>query len=116
MGILALKEDVYFIITIDPTSQRMVTFIVNYQTSKRKTRISYIFQITNYMKLLRSFKITEVIIFQGPGLFFIVPCIDHYKSVDLRTVSFDVPPQEVKIKQEQEPKPKQKELSVYQKL
>ncbi|XP_023331491.1 band 7 protein AGAP004871 [Eurytemora carolleeae] len=32
---------------------------------------------------------------EGPGLFFIVPCIDHYKSVDLRTVSFDVPPQEI---------------------
>ena len=32
---------------------------------------------------------------KGPGLFFILPCIDEYKKVDLRTVSFDVPPQEV---------------------
>jgi hypothetical protein len=32
---------------------------------------------------------------KGPGLFFIVPCIDSYKKLDLRTVSFDVPPQEV---------------------
>merc|ERR1719391_977634 len=32
---------------------------------------------------------------KGPGLFFILPCIDSYKKVDLRTVSFDVPPQEV---------------------
>ena len=31
---------------------------------------------------------------KGPGLFFIMPCIDTYKKVDLRTVSFDVPPQE----------------------
>ena len=31
--------------------------------------------------------------FQGPGIFFIVPCIDTYKKLDLRTVSFDVPPQ-----------------------
>ncbi len=30
------------------------------------------------------------------GLFFIMPCVDTYKKVDLRTVSFDVPPQEVK--------------------
>ena len=29
------------------------------------------------------------------GLFFILPCIDSYQKVDLRTVSFDVPPQEV---------------------
>lgn len=32
---------------------------------------------------------------KGPGIFFIVPCIDTYRKVDLRTVSFDVPPQEI---------------------
>uniref|UniRef100_A0A1B6BXA4 Band 7 domain-containing protein n=1 Tax=Clastoptera arizonana TaxID=38151 RepID=A0A1B6BXA4_9HEMI len=32
---------------------------------------------------------------RGPGIFFILPCIDNYCKVDLRTVSFDVPPQEV---------------------
>ena len=29
----------------------------------------------------------------GPGLFFVLPCIDQFQSVDMRTVSFDVPPQ-----------------------
>jgi len=32
---------------------------------------------------------------KGPGLFFVLPFIDSYKKVDLRTVSFDVPPQEI---------------------
>lgn len=32
---------------------------------------------------------------KGPGLFFIIPCTDTYSKVDLRTVSFDVPPQEI---------------------
>ncbi|XP_038067509.1 stomatin-4-like [Patiria miniata] len=32
---------------------------------------------------------------KGPGLFFIIPCIDDIQVVDLRTLSFDVPPQEV---------------------
>nr|XP_046909631.1 stomatin-4-like [Dermatophagoides farinae] len=32
---------------------------------------------------------------KGPGIFFIIPCIDSYRKVDLRTVSFDVPPQEI---------------------
>lgn len=32
---------------------------------------------------------------RGPGLFFVLPCIDTYRKVDLRTVSFNVPPQEV---------------------
>ncbi len=30
-----------------------------------------------------------------------IPCIDTYRCVDLRTVSFDVPPQEVRITQQQ---------------
>ncbi|CAB3989479.1 mechanosensory 2-like [Paramuricea clavata] len=32
---------------------------------------------------------------KGPGLFFILPCMDSYQNVDLRVVSFDVPPQEI---------------------
>ncbi|KAH9423209.1 Mechanosensory protein 2, partial [Dermatophagoides pteronyssinus] len=32
---------------------------------------------------------------KGPGIFLIIPCIDSYRKVDLRTVSFDVPPQEI---------------------
>ena len=31
----------------------------------------------------------------GPGLFFILPCIDKYSCLDLRTVSYEVPPQEM---------------------
>merc|ERR1719305_625494 len=34
----------------------------------------------------------------GPGLFFIVPCMDNIAVCDLRTVSFDVPPQEILTK------------------
>jgi erythrocyte band 7 integral membrane protein len=32
---------------------------------------------------------------RGPGLFFVIPCIDEYRKVDLRVVSFQVPPQEL---------------------
>lgn len=32
---------------------------------------------------------------KGPGLFFILPCIDTYIKVDKRVISFDVPPQEI---------------------
>jgi len=35
---------------------------------------------------------------KGPGLFCIVPCIDKINIVDLRTVTFDVPPQEILTK------------------
>merc|ERR1712242_356755 len=32
---------------------------------------------------------------RGPGIFFIIPCIDRYHKVDLRTITLGVPPQEV---------------------
>ena len=31
----------------------------------------------------------------GPGLFTYLPCVDEIHVVDMRTISFDVPPQEV---------------------
>ena len=35
---------------------------------------------------------------KGPGLFFILPCIDSILTLDLRTITFDVPPQEILTK------------------
>ncbi|KAM8712255.1 hypothetical protein ACLKA7_012730 [Drosophila subpalustris] len=35
---------------------------------------------------------------KGPGLMFIVPCVDQYQKVDLRTTSLDVPPQDILTK------------------
>ncbi|KAL8174798.1 UNVERIFIED_CONTAM: hypothetical protein K2H54_054008, partial [Gekko kuhli] len=32
---------------------------------------------------------------KGPGLFFVLPCTDNIIKVDMRTISFDIPPQEV---------------------
>jgi len=34
----------------------------------------------------------------GPGLFYIIPCTDDIIKVDMRTVSFDIPPQEILTK------------------
>ena len=31
----------------------------------------------------------------GPGVFFIIPCVDNYEKIDLRVRNFNVPPQEV---------------------
>ncbi|XP_038657274.1 stomatin-like isoform X2 [Scyliorhinus canicula] len=35
---------------------------------------------------------------KGPGIFWIIPCTDTFSLVDLRTISFSVPPQEVLTK------------------
>uniref|UniRef100_A0A9J7XEI4 Stomatin (EPB72)-like 3b n=1 Tax=Cyprinus carpio carpio TaxID=630221 RepID=A0A9J7XEI4_CYPCA len=35
---------------------------------------------------------------KGPGIFFILPCTDSFVKVDLRTISFNIPPQEILTK------------------
>ncbi|XP_035382292.1 erythrocyte band 7 integral membrane protein isoform X1 [Electrophorus electricus] len=35
---------------------------------------------------------------KGPGIFWILPCVDTFRKVDLRTMSFNIPPQEVLTK------------------
>ena len=32
---------------------------------------------------------------RGPGVFFIIPCVDMFEKIDMRTQTYDVPPQEV---------------------
>ena len=33
---------------------------------------------------------------RGPGVFFIIPCVDIYEKIDMRSQTFEIPPQEVK--------------------
>ena len=35
---------------------------------------------------------------RGPGVFFILPCVDVYEKIDMRTQTFNVPPQEILTK------------------
>ena len=34
---------------------------------------------------------------RGPGVFFIIPCVDIYEIIDMRVQTFNVPPQEVRL-------------------
>ena len=34
---------------------------------------------------------------RGPGVFFVIPCVDQYQKIDMRTQTYDVPPQEVNM-------------------
>merc|ERR1711936_1512222 len=35
---------------------------------------------------------------RGPGVFFIIPCVDTYEKVDMRTHTYEIPPQEILTK------------------
>lgn len=41
------------------------------------------------------FRLGRVVGAKGPGLFFIIPLIDRMRKVNLQTVTFDIPPQDV---------------------
>ena len=32
---------------------------------------------------------------RGPGVFFVIPCVDIYEKIDMRSQTFEIPPQEV---------------------
>lgn len=50
----------------------------------------------SYFRFFFVFKLFFFICFMCAGIFFILPCIDNYARVDLRTRTYDVPPQEVR--------------------
>jgi len=35
---------------------------------------------------------------RGPGVFFIIPCVDVYEKIDMRTCTYEIPPQEILTK------------------
>lgn len=47
-------------------------------------------------RLASNFSLPRLLVFVS-GIFFILPCIDAYARVDLRTRTYDVPPQELSI-------------------
>ena len=34
---------------------------------------------------------------RGPGVFFVIPCVDVYEKIDMRSQTFEIPPQEVNM-------------------
>ena len=35
---------------------------------------------------------------RGPGVFFVIPCVDVYEKIDMRSQTFEIPPQEVRLR------------------
>ena len=35
---------------------------------------------------------------RGPGVFFVIPCMDIYVKIDMRTSTYEIPPQEILTK------------------
>ena len=58
-----------------------------------------------FLKALRLQEYERAVIFRlgrllsggarGPGVFFIIPCVDIYEKIDMRIQTYEIPPQEV---------------------
>lgn len=59
----------------------------------------FCFKIANEFERLVLFRLGRIRFGgpRGPGLVFVLPCIDAFMRIDLRTESFDVPCQEVRL-------------------
>ncbi|KAI6173910.1 PHB domain-containing protein [Aphelenchoides besseyi] len=57
--------------------------------------VGWILICISYIFMLLTFPISICFCVKGPGIFFVIPCIEQFTRVDLRTVSFSVPPQEI---------------------
>ena len=44
-----------------------------------------------------SISITAIIMMNTDQVFFIIPCVDIYEKIDMRTATYEIPPQEVSI-------------------
>lgn len=67
--------------------------------------ITFPFSIVFCLKVIKEYE--KVVVYRlgrcakdakGPGLFFIVPCVDYFYTVDIRVITFDIKPQEVLTK------------------
>ena len=58
--------------------------------------ISYIFYSQEYERAV-IFRLGRLLSggARGPGVFFIIPCVDVYEKIDMRSQTYEIPPQEV---------------------
>jgi len=72
-------------------------FIINLCTSYKKKFFTCFSFVSFNISFNGCFKLNSHVA-KGPGLFWVLPCTDSIQIVDLRTVTFDVPPQEILTK------------------
>ena len=69
-------------------------FLIPYETPKHLHSINY--WVQEYERAV-IFRLGRLLTggARGPGVFFIIPCVDIYEKIDMRTATFEIPPQEV---------------------
>ncbi|CAL8110893.1 unnamed protein product [Orchesella dallaii] len=99
---LASDNDTTKIYTSDYTAPSCIEYVAIF-LSWMLTIVFFPFAVCSCYKVVREYQ--RAVIFRmgrlreggakGPGTFFILPCVDECYILDLRTVTFDVPPQEI---------------------
>ena len=57
--------------------------------------LTTVFKIVNEYERLVVFRVGRLVTPRGPGITYIIPILENFKRVDMRTITMDVPPQDV---------------------
>jgi len=91
-------------INVHDTSERGFCFYLLYLMSILFLIVTFPLSIWSVVNIVQTyeravmFRMGSIEGARGPGLFFVLPFIDNVIRVDLRTISFDIPPQEILTK------------------
>ena len=97
-GIVAftlIMGSVLFIVLLFPLSLFCVIKVVQVKTLRLSKRAKCIYPQEYERAVI--FRLGRLIKggARGPGVFFIIPCVDTYEKIDMRSMTFEIPPQEV---------------------
>lgn len=90
--VLLFPITIWMAIKIIPEYERAVIMRLGRMKNRKVSVSKLVFRLFIYVLFKNRQKAS------GPGLFFVIPCTDDYIPVDLRTKSFDIPPQEILTK------------------
>ena len=90
--VLLFPITIWMAIKIIPEYERAVIMRLGRMKNKKVSVSKLVFRLIIYALFKNRQKAS------GPGLFLVIPCTDDYIPVDLRTKSFDIPPQEILTK------------------
>ena len=82
-GVLALLRPCQYC-PVQPRSF-LFNFVVQPDTAQQEYERAVIFRLGRLLKGGA----------RGPGVFFTIPCVDTHVKIDLRTATYEIPPQEV---------------------
>ena len=98
-GVCALALTIFSLILIIVTLPLSLLFVVKVvQVGQSTPELEISLNLQEYERAV-IFRLGRLLTggARGPGVFFVIPCVDVYEKIDMRSQTFEIPPQEVMI-------------------